>query len=828
MDRDTLPRGGISFSHPADLSLVGNQNRMKLRVNRVAIIQELRAEHVVGYLARQGLLTATEMKQICTDQIKPVASLLDILGTKENKTQWYNHFITSLRQAEVDKNQKLRYHSLVDFLENTIITFPSVEERRAKAETRFSKYHPLPSIANQNFSKKSSQYIERRSPSEDHQEHIITPSAPPMELAPQEPLQTLISGHYHKWVPPPQNHVTKLKDQSGTYISLETHDDKIFHEQIKAEKLALHRMKELEVLHLMHRQKRLPQGFVLCLADCVIQIIGDIDNHHLYLKHFLQLKQDYNLYILRELVGSFSAWLTSTKLDVQHNADLLKRATTLGFQLFDILDECGEYVSAEAVMSVLTMWLMVQPCIDTWIHAYTACVRLARIRIRNFEFTDADTALVGAVKYLNAITMMSFGQNLVDKSEKMVATSLLMHELGNHVTSYCWAQDGMKEVSPENKAGIVRALCNATKSYASKYNIKRAHELATEAVRQAGELFGRAHPLYIKARLTYIEFITEFAQTGGDKIIKLALDTLSRCELMYNCDSMLLAHTHRVVSTAYISAHKLTGEEYLDHAWKAQRTAMNCVMGTHPILSIFAEQVARCSLIKSRVTPKPTPPPDTLAAMKATQLVFAASELSVAYRIYCPCFGTRSFRAARARVLLADILCAEENLTDAQTMYEDSLSIYEQCMSPSSPYLSELRYKLSKFYYNKGDVTEAIALLEPLLLSRLKEEGKLDAGRVRVGWMDEAFALLLKAITHLNDPERQDDVTRLYHEWLEKTEPIIPLSIQELNKKPEPYKYFIAMFNVWQKRISPKIVAAMKEDFTKANFEKFEGEILED
>ena len=44
----------------------------------------------------------------------------------------------------------------------------------------------------------------------------------------------------------------------------------------------------------------------------------------------------------------------------------------------------------------------------------------------------------------------------------------------------------LQEVRLENKHGIVNALCNGAKCYASRYNLKRAHVLAAEAVRQAG------------------------------------------------------------------------------------------------------------------------------------------------------------------------------------------------------------------------------------------------------------------------------------------------------------------------------------------------------
>ena len=58
---------------------------MKLRVNRVAIVQELKAEHVVGHLARAGVLTPAEMRRVCTEEHNPVTVLLDILASKDQR-----------------------------------------------------------------------------------------------------------------------------------------------------------------------------------------------------------------------------------------------------------------------------------------------------------------------------------------------------------------------------------------------------------------------------------------------------------------------------------------------------------------------------------------------------------------------------------------------------------------------------------------------------------------------------------------------------------------------------------------------------------------------
>ena len=58
---------------------------------------------------------------------------------------------------------------------------------------------------------------------------------------------------------------------------------------------------------------------------------------------------------------------------------------------------------------------------------------------------------------------------------------------------------------------------------------------------------------------------------------------------------MLLAHAHLALSNAYINSNKLKDEAYIAHAQKAQRVAMNCVSGTHPILAVFSEHLGELS-----------------------------------------------------------------------------------------------------------------------------------------------------------------------------------------------------------------------------------------
>lgn len=146
---------------PLTLSPLENQQFQRLKVNRIAVLQELKVDHILQYLLSKSVLNDSDITKIAKGQTSAEKSklLLDILPTKGRTSNWYNHFRAALLNPSVDDTKvKHKYQILVEFLDNTIIdqmshpvrlsrSTPARSPHREQAST-LSKYKPLPDISN--------------------------------------------------------------------------------------------------------------------------------------------------------------------------------------------------------------------------------------------------------------------------------------------------------------------------------------------------------------------------------------------------------------------------------------------------------------------------------------------------------------------------------------------------------------------------------------------------------------------------------------------------------------------------------------------------------
>lgn len=132
-----------------------HQQFQRLRVNRIAVIQELKVDHILHYLLANSVLNDGDLGEIntCRTTTEKSKRLLDILPTKGRASNWYKHFRAALLNPSVeDSVVKHKYEILVEFLDNTIIDQLS-HPVRAKRKTSqqmasFNRYQPLPEISN--------------------------------------------------------------------------------------------------------------------------------------------------------------------------------------------------------------------------------------------------------------------------------------------------------------------------------------------------------------------------------------------------------------------------------------------------------------------------------------------------------------------------------------------------------------------------------------------------------------------------------------------------------------------------------------------------------
>lgn len=138
----------------ATLSPLEQQHFQRLKINRTAVLQELRVDHVLNSLELNSVLSKPDIKYINegVSTYEKSKRLLDILPTKGRSSNWYNHFRAALLNPSVDDlTVKHKYQVLVEFLDNTIIGHmkhpirlqPNVSNNGSVFN---AKYKPLPSI----------------------------------------------------------------------------------------------------------------------------------------------------------------------------------------------------------------------------------------------------------------------------------------------------------------------------------------------------------------------------------------------------------------------------------------------------------------------------------------------------------------------------------------------------------------------------------------------------------------------------------------------------------------------------------------------------------
>jgi hypothetical protein len=75
----------------AQTSGMDRQNLMRLKVNRIALVQELQVEHVLGALSRAGIITENDLRKIEAGRTPQDRAriLIDILPTKSKDSEWW-------------------------------------------------------------------------------------------------------------------------------------------------------------------------------------------------------------------------------------------------------------------------------------------------------------------------------------------------------------------------------------------------------------------------------------------------------------------------------------------------------------------------------------------------------------------------------------------------------------------------------------------------------------------------------------------------------------------------------------------------------------------
>ena len=401
-------------------------------MNRVAVMQELKVDHVLQALTAKSVLDEADIQYIREGQTTHERSkrLLDILPTKGRTSNWYTHFRAALLNPSVDDlTVRHKYQILVEFLDNTIVEQmkhpvrhkprPPETIRPATQSGRLNRYSPLPSIVN-----KQSRAKLRRSSNHKMAE---SPSDEPMQI---------FSYHWEK--PPadfmsqlkvPEKHLDELlKSTRAADVALE-----------KEERRILAMMQQLEILYHEWQEQRLDEDAVFCYCSPVIDIVSDTAVHHLYFKYLNSLPcgQDI-LYQVTVSYDELTQWLVDDSREEMQN-----HLTMFGLNLLDLLTEFGTWGLADQLSQSMMTYLSGE-ALNSLVPLFQLYVKCMSLSNSTLNLRSSDWFYHKAMAVREKISLISFGKDVLQCSELFVQTSVLMRELGSFGPAYTWAQKAMQ------------------------------------------------------------------------------------------------------------------------------------------------------------------------------------------------------------------------------------------------------------------------------------------------------------------------------------------------------------------------------------------------
>jgi hypothetical protein len=191
---------------------------MRLRINRIALVQELRSEHIINHLLQTGLISEFDRERIDkgTTPADKSRRLVDIVTTKTHVPDWYNIFRQSILSPEdANAETKKRYRSLVEFLDNTVIHRPMSQSSKFSMNSsthslKLPHYEPLPEISKTEHQKTRGRNYKRTEEEEMVMEKGARDNVPEKDdkgsLSHDKPqTMTLVKGFFQQWVATPDN-----------------------------------------------------------------------------------------------------------------------------------------------------------------------------------------------------------------------------------------------------------------------------------------------------------------------------------------------------------------------------------------------------------------------------------------------------------------------------------------------------------------------------------------------------------------------------------------------------------------------------------------------
>lgn len=804
---------------PARISGMDRQNLMRLKVNRIALVQELKVEHVLGALARAGIITEQDFRKIETGRTPQDRAriLIDLLPTKGKDSEWYKCFREALLHPEGGKNVKHRYRPLVEFLDNTVIHRPISQAEKFSdvgsrsvtngvSKAQYPRYDPLPQIIDKptepdvlklHDGDETSHSVDTK-PTGQRSDFLSVnmdfDKKPLWSGETQKPM-ILVKGFFHQWIPTPENFRSLIDLPSELKQLLEDIGTPEAIEQLKMEQTALHYLRRLEVLFVLARRRQLPTGFELCMCDTVQELLSHPDLFHLYLKH-LNTLQESDVNITKDIAHSYAAVLEMLVSDPY--SGLRQQVDDVGFRFVDMLLALDMWSLAEEVIQSIINFLMANPALENLIDEYKAHKKMMAVRNQACNFKGAQHSYFCAAQLTYQIQMVSFGRRVIFEGRLHQELSATMLEFGSIHSAHGWSRKSLHEVDPEDHESVVEVVTHAVLTHCACWQMNKAEALAVFAMQFATEKFGKYHPMYIKALSSLCHVCNEFKQ---DQIgLELANELLERTEKIYNCETLHLASAHRTLSKALMAVQAYhTDDSYYNHAIEAVCIARRLLPDGHALLHPYLANFALALQWKSLHCPK---------EVQDSTLLWAETEAKHALSIVHNNYGDISLRSAQIHTLLGQIYSKmnkqQEDMDSAPMAQSEkhlttAVDVLKLCQPMASNYLLLAHATLGTFLSVMGQHEKAIYHLKQVIMYH-------ESTGTYLKWVEICFQTLISLLQTPGAPyansEEADHLQVVLSLWLRENPKHEPVDAAQLCLGPPSFRDFLDKFDSWQSAVA--------------------------
>ncbi|PAA53536.1 hypothetical protein BOX15_Mlig018981g1 [Macrostomum lignano] len=780
------------------------QNVLRLRVNRVCLVQQLNVDPVVDYLRREGILSDTDVRFVSrgANRSEKTRMLLDMLPSKDPSTQWYNKFRTSLSATStVDATTARNHQILVDFLDSTnLANLKSSSTDSMQHSEQQQQQPPLPPIQPQEDDPTSAEHRQRwkalRSAAKSRLSQLEANPSIRLSRLPED-LPEHLARTYEAWT---------ANGGSGRSAA-------------KHERRCLSRLRTADEFALQAAGSANPERLMLvCFISPLHRLLCDIRKRHLAYKYLLADAPSLGNAIATAF-ANLSTGPDGRRLftDGGWSRYAATKLANLAGRLFDFLAGVNLFRECETVAGSLCDYLnrFGGDCVEALLPTYRASVRLMEARLNNADYQLADAASQAAQATAARINRLSFGQKVMDNQALLQAQiGRMLLDQGSLASALGAFGSAISTVDLNDTEAVFKILYHALQLYLTNSDEGKAEKLAVACVQHAYKFYKTESPEYIKSLLNFVKFSNAFCQ--DDFGVEVAVNASLFAQLILGYQHPLLAEVQSHLSLAHLLRLRHRSRRgqgaiaepqevvaHVEASLAAVRMSSGESASQHPNAASLMTNLAQAARLAN-------------PAMLPVELLQVAIEFGrKSVEIFSNTIGRHSPAAVQARIclgrLLADVPSGEYR-PEAERLADEALEALIDSQPAQGHLLLRAKLQLAKLHRAAGNPKRAFALANDVI-----EQTECYGSYIR--WLDQAYILAIELLSESKDSAEaaaaattSDDMTARRQDWLSRhpmSRSAQGLDWAALHDRPD--KEFFRRFRAWgddRKELVRQVAAA--------------------